>query len=60
MVESRDRRGPKRRKYQYHTHGVWGCIYSSQRDMEAVIMVNESGQQGLTRRIANRMNAGTL
>jgi len=59
-MEKTDRRGPKKRKYQYHTHDVWGCIYNSHRDMEAIVMVNESGQLGLTRRIANRLNAGTL
>ena len=59
-METTDRRGPKKKKYQYHTHDSWGCIYNSSRDMECVVVINESGQAGLTRRIANRLNAGTL
>ena len=55
--------GPRRRgaKFLYHTHeGAWGCIYDRDADMEAVAMVNEFKCKGLTRRMVNRLNAGTL
>ena len=53
--------GRKGRKFVYHTHNeTWGCIYDTERNLEAIVMVNEFNQRGLTRRIANRMNAGTM
>jgi len=56
----KDRRGPKGRRFVYHTHKkAWGCIYDTTRDNEAVVMVNEVGQLGLTRRMADGLNAGT-
>ncbi len=53
---------PKRvgKRFLYHTNDSWGCVYDKDADMSAVVMVNEFGCQGLTRRIANRLNAGTL
>ena len=43
----KDRRGPKGKRFVYHTHhGAWGCIYDTMRDNEAVVMVNEAGQPG--------------
>lgn len=58
---SRDRREPKGKRFVYHTHfGAWGCIYDTTRESEAVAMINEGRNSGLTRRIANRLNAGTI
>ncbi len=54
---------PKRfgKRFLYHTNNdSWGCVYDKDADMSAVVMVNEFGSPGLTRRIANRLNAGTL
>jgi len=59
--KNEDRRGPKGSRFVYHTHnGAWGCIYDSSKHSEAIVMINEVGQPGLTRRIANRLNAGTI
>ena len=53
------RRADKR--FVYHTHiEAWGCVYDKDADLSAIVMVNEFGCPGLTRRIANRLNAGTL
>jgi len=58
---SKDRRGPKGRRFVYNTHKeTWGCIYDTTRDNEAVVMVNEVGRPRLTRRIADGLNAGTI
>ena len=49
------------KRFVYHTNNEsWGCVYDKDADMSAIVMVNEFGCQGLTRRIANRLNAGTL
>jgi len=53
--------GPRGKRYVYHTHeGAWGCIYDRDADLEAIAMVNETRYKGLTRRIVNRLNAGTI
>jgi len=57
--EKNSRREGKR--FHYNTHAeIWGCIYDRDVQDEAVCMVNEYSRPGLTRRIANRLNAGTI
>ena len=57
--EKNSKRGGKR--FHYNTHGEgWGCVYDHDSNDEAVVMVNEFNQPGLTRKLADMFNAGTL
>lgn len=55
-----DKKGLRAKKYSYNTHSEWGAVYNRDRDNDAVVMVNEHEKKGLTRKIANMLNAGTL
>lgn len=59
-MEASDKKGLRTKRYTYNTHGVWGCVYDRDRDLDAIVMVNEYNRNGLTRKIADMLNAGTL
>jgi len=59
-METQDKKGLRTKRYTYNTHSEWGCVYDRDRDLDAIVMVNEHNKKGLTRKIANMLNAGTL